>query len=224
MFGKSCLMVSKDSQFAILWRPMTLALLLFMVSCQLDYGDAPSESLDEITPDLIIRDFEYQNSEKDRIVFKILALEARVFRNRDETILREVEFMEYGEDGEILTRGTADSGVFFGKTESLDMKGNLEVHSFREDTRILADDLFWDGEKKTLSSNEDNIVQVIKSDESTLEGKGFTAEMRLGTYEFTNGVTGTITLEDDEESEEREEASIPSDDQENSQSIEAGAP
>jgi LPS export ABC transporter protein LptC len=123
---------------------------------------------------------------------------ARVFDKKNETTLDAVSFTEYNSLGEISAQGSGESVVYFGKTESAEMDGPAEFRSIEEESTILADYLYWDGSKKRLFSKDEVEVIIQGEDGSVLRGKGFEADMKLGTMRFENGVSGILEFNDEE--------------------------
>jgi len=173
--------------------PPGLLLLGFLfLSCSLDYsGSRLAEELGEEVPQTILREFVHTDVNFGRIIFVLRAREARVFPNQQETRLLDVEFTEYGPQGEVTTEGRADRAQILDQEDRIILEGGLEFFSHEQNARILAPYLEWDGNSKTLQGRFEDPVQIRREGEIDVQGRGFQADVGIGSFEFLQGVEGT---------------------------------
>jgi hypothetical protein len=123
---------------------------------------------------------------------------ARVFDKKNETSLEEVTFIEYTPEGEITSQGKGESVVFFGKTDSAEWTALLNSAQSKMRAPLVQTIFIGTDQKKRLFSKDEMEVSVQREDGSSFTGKGFEADMKLGTLRFENGVQGTLEVNDEE--------------------------
>lgn len=170
-----------------------MALLIF--SCTLDYSDADlTEELSEETPDMIIFDYESVDIRDGSPILKITAAEAEFYNSREETLLTNVEFNNY-EDDEVSTRGVTEKAVLHMKTGDASLTGQIVIESVDDDSSLTAESLYWVDSDKTLTSSSGDKVTVIDEDGSTLEGRGFSADIKRSSIHFEGEIEGEFISE-----------------------------
>jgi LPS export ABC transporter protein LptC len=164
----------------------------------LEYGNSDEDGIGDTLPNFTLENVKLQNYSGGELSYEMEAKTAKVFDKKNETTLEKVTFIEYNSLGEITAQGSGEDVVFFGNTDSAEMDGPSEFQSVEDESTIVAEYLYWDGSKKRLFSKDDVEVQVQREDGSTFQGKGFEADMKLGTVRFENGVSGTLEVDDEE--------------------------
>ncbi len=168
--------------------------------CSLDYSEGElSESMDREIPRSELETFVHTRVTRGQPRFVLGAHRARIYDDPDETLLEKAVFKEYGENGELLSQGKADRIVFQNSSEDARMTGDILVYSAREETRIAAQEILWDSDKKQLTSGGETLVSLLQNDGTKLEGRGFKADFRYNTFEFSQGVEGTYRPREEEE-------------------------
>jgi len=150
-------------------------------------------------PETRLYDFTHTVVRDGEVIFRLSASYAERYAADHRTILEDVVFQEYGEDGEILTEGTAEEAVFFEDTENADLEGGIRVYSLREETTVEAESLFWDSEKRLLTAEEDHQVSIEKDDGDQVSGTGFEADLREKSILFTGSSRGKLVVPEEED-------------------------
>ncbi|MBN1648916.1 MAG: LPS export ABC transporter periplasmic protein LptC [Spirochaetales bacterium] len=176
-------------------------------SCTLDYSrTTPSDELKEEIPNTIISNFVHTSVSNGNPVFRIQASEARSFEKQSKTVLREVYFEEYDSQREVITHGTSDKAVLFTDTENAEISGNLEFYSSKNEAWLWGNYLYWDNGKKTLTSENDELVKIKTDDGTDIEGRGFHGDLRRQEFRYSTEVKGSYESETKDEDEGKDEA------------------
>ncbi len=167
-------------------------LILLLAGCSLDYRPLEmADRLREETPDAILIDFTHTVVSGEVKVRTLQAQRAEIFDRKKETRLEKVYWVEYAEDGSMLTEAWADRAVWNQEHEDARISGNIIIHSFEERAWIYARDLSWQGAGRILSSEPSETVTLKRENGSTVQGRGFRADFRRRKVEFTGQVQGT---------------------------------
>ncbi|RKX80246.1 MAG: LPS export ABC transporter periplasmic protein LptC [Spirochaetes bacterium] len=168
-----------------------LSLLRLLFSCSLDYEKAMLvEELSEEIPDTIIYNFTQTKVIDGNIRYRVYAARAENYEKRKQTVLTDVHFREYNEEGEVITEGRADQITFFTETENAQLSGNLDFYSALEEARISGEYLIWNNERKTLSSEKQDLIKIEKDSGSKVMGRGFEADFTQKSIFFSEEVAG----------------------------------
>ena len=166
--------------------------LFFLSGCEFDYEESMiAEDLNEEVPDTVLRNFSQVMVKDSTPTFYIEAKESMSFGKRKETLFSSVHFQEYDKEGAVVTDGHADEAKMFNETESVELWGNLNFYSSREEAGLEGEYLFWDNEKSTLSGKPEDMVSIIEDSGSEISGRGFVADSKTKTIRFDNQVSGT---------------------------------
>lgn len=159
--------------------------------CRFDYeASMIAEDLDEEVPETILRNFS-QVMVKDTVpTFFIEAEESMSYGKRKETVFKTVHFQEYDKEGHVVTDGKADNAKMFNETESVELWGNLDFYSDREEASLTGEYLFWNNEESTLTGKPDDTVRIVEKDGSKISGKGFSADSTTKSIRFESQVSG----------------------------------
>lgn len=181
---------------SILTAILSILVCLYFTSCRFDYEETiMAEDLAEEVPQTILKNFS-QVMVKDSVpAFYIEAEESSTFDKKKETLFKSVLFMEYDEDGNVVTEGRADNAKMFNETESVELRGSLSFNSKREESSLNGEYLFWDNENSTLTGRDDDEIRIVDKDGSEISGKGFYANSKTKTIRFSSDVSGSMINE-----------------------------
>ena len=174
-----------------------LVQILLVAGCSLDYQQSTltGEISDDI-PDTVFISITHTIVRDGTIRFLVRADRAESYEEKKRQYLYGVEFTEFVGDGAIVTRGTADYADYRIDTEDVELTGNLSFYSTEREAWLSTDYLYWDSEERRLTSRPENPVFVRQSDGTTVQGRGFTAEMGRSLIIFERGVSGTFVKEE----------------------------
>ena len=95
---------------------------------QYDEIDLDKE-LGDIIPGNIIENFSYTSVDNGNIIFRMYSIKAESYSKRNETILNNIVFREYDLNNEIVTEGTAESGLMHTDTDDAELTGSIIIYS-----------------------------------------------------------------------------------------------
>jgi LPS export ABC transporter protein LptC len=175
-------------------------LVLFALSCSLDYEQARvAESIPGQIPETILFEFTHTVVSEGRVWVILEAKRAETYGERNEIILEDVYFREYGEEGNLLTEAWAERAVFATDSEDATVSGSIRIYSHEEQASLQAGRISWISEGRRLIADDGQTVRLQKDDGSYVEGEGFSADFRRKKLEFSSRVRGSYVREEEEE-------------------------
>jgi len=183
---------------------MCLFSLLLLLGCTFDYGESESSGSD--LPDLIMQNVEYVRVRSADPVARFQAGRAERYDKQGIMKLQNITFEQYGEHGEeINTVGMAGSASVDIETGDIFMDSGVKIEVKSEDIIIETFQLEWKDEPRTMSSGEEDEVNISRDNGTSFTGIGLRANARTRTWEFSGSAGGTYIHDDEETEEETEE-------------------
>lgn len=177
-------------------------LCALVLSCSLDYtGAYLVDEMSEEIPDSVLISFTHTAVRAGVPAFQLSAGRAAVYESRQETIMEDVRFREFDRNGEIATEGRAGEAVIFTDTENAEISGDIEFYSHAEEATFTTEYLFWDNERKRLTSREEYPVTIKEDSGSEIQGSGFEANVRKKEVTFSGPVSGRFVAEEEDGAE-----------------------
>ncbi|OHD14727.1 MAG: LPS export ABC transporter periplasmic protein LptC [Spirochaetes bacterium GWB1_48_6] len=171
-------------------KPYLAILFLVLGSCSLDYGPELAESLED-TPNLVLYGLTYNSVENGQLVYTLVSETAEEFTDKKETRVTAGTFKEFDAEGQTKVEGSAGVAQINQETKDANLDKSITLYTRTEDTRLSATKLDWRNSNKFLTSPQDEKVRVERKGNSTMEGTGFSLDMRTRTLKFTGAVEGT---------------------------------
>lgn len=175
--------------------PGALVLLALAPGCSFDYSDArveaggsgapPQVELLEVSM-LIQRDNRLELS-ADRIAS---------YPDQGYQEFSNLQFREYGPEGELRLEGQADAGRLMLDTENVDLSGTVRFYSTVEEAEITSEFLSWDSAERVLRGPAGAPVTLERDDGSRVEGRGLRVDGRRNSVTFEDGVEGVFVDEE----------------------------
>jgi LPS export ABC transporter protein LptC len=168
--------------------------VLVITACSFNYDTPPQEGNE---PDLVMKGVEYVRIETGNPVVRVRADELRRY---EKTHIMELELFYFDQFNhapedfepipEINVLGNAGKAKIETDTNNVDMENGVFVEVKSEDIRLETDELSWQDKERHLSAP--GKVNISRSDGTTMEGEGFTADTRKKTWVFEKDVDGSI--------------------------------
>lgn len=180
------------------------SLLLLLASCSFDYGD--QDGGDKSLPDIVMEDVDYMRirSADPQAHFQAERLER--YEERQLMKLQNFSFEQFGNRGEdVNAYGRAGSASVEIDTMDIRMDDGVRIEVDSEDIILETNWLEWKDQDRTLSSGEEDEVNVYQENGTSFTGVGFQADARRRTWEFSSMASGIYVHDDDEESENTDE-------------------
>jgi LPS export ABC transporter protein LptC len=183
---------------------LLFALFIFFTGCTFDYGEDSEENEDQ--PDIVMSDVEYVRIRDGDPVVRFRAEEAERYEKKQTMELRNFSFEQFENHGNgVNASGSAGNAHVNLDSGNILLENGIIIAVDSEDITMQTGTLSWQDEEHILSGAEGSIVDITRSDGTTFYGKGFTADTRSRTWEFTGGIEGTyIDNDEDDEAEEPE--------------------
>ena len=174
---------------------------LFFAACSFDYGNSQSESGKK--PDIVMENVEYVRFRSGNPQMRFQAESAERYEERQTMNLREFTFEQFENQGtEINAIGRAGEALVELDTGNISLSGGVRIEIDSEDVIMETSGLHWHDAEKQLSGWEDDEVEIYRSDGTSFIGRGFSANIRYRTWEFTAGAQGYYVDKDDDEEDE----------------------
>lgn len=173
-------------------KTLIVAACLFLAGCTVDYNN-PSEVIEksESIPDSIMRNFQLVQMKNNKPYTEITSTLTEIYDRQNKTVLHNVKFTEYSSTSkDVITSGKADTVEYFNDSEDAKLTGNLNFYSKKDEIEMFGDSLYWNDDKKNISSDIESSIRVVKDDGSKIEGYGFSANLKNSTFSFEKSVTG----------------------------------
>ena len=179
-------------------------LILLVSSCTFDYGE--QDSSERTLPDLVMQNVEYVRVRSADPIARIQAERVERYDSQGIMKLESFSFKQYGERGEeVNASGSAGFASVNINTVDIFMDGGVRLEVESEDIIIETNQLEWIDGHRTLSSGEENEVNIFQENGTHFTGIGLFIDARRRTWQFSGSVSGTYIHEDDEDEESEEE-------------------
>jgi LPS export ABC transporter protein LptC len=183
--------------------PASLTFFIFLVSlcvmgCSFDYGANNGE--DAGLPDLVMNDVEYVRVRDGDPQVRFRAELAERYEDRQLMELRNFSFEQFSGHGEdIDSTGKAAAARVELDSGNIGISGGVSLSVDSEDITIETDRLDWQDKERQLSGAPEAPVQIVRDDGTSFQGRGFKANTRSRSWEFTGPVSGVYIHEDNGE-------------------------
>jgi LPS export ABC transporter protein LptC len=175
-----------------------LIFMLLLSGCTFDYGNTAAE--DSGQPDIIMNDVEYVRVRDGDPVVRFQAQRAERYEKRQTMELRDFSFEQFGNHGEdINAAGRAGTASVELDSGNIRLGGGISIAVDSEDITIETERLDWQDKERILSGEAEGEVHILRENGTSFTGRGFTANVRSRTWEFSDGVDGTYIHDDEEE-------------------------
>ena len=176
-----------------------LSSLLFW-SCTFDYGNKESEG--DALPDLVMENVEYIRVRSADLLARIQADRFERYEKQDIMKVQNIVFEQYSEKGEeVNVHGRAGSAVVHIESADIFMDNYVSLEVITEDIILESYQLEWKDAARTISSGEEEPVNIFRENGTWFTGIGLEGNTRTRTWEFLGSVDGVYIHDDDEEEE-----------------------
>ena len=155
-------------------------------------------SIDQIAndADVLASNVELTEIVDDRIVWTLQAKQAKVYNDRKETWLKDVEVDFYDENGQKSLHLVSDEGTKNDKSGNVTARGNVQATSFVEGITLKTSELMYDAAINKIVSDKHVIIErggLITS------GDGLESNMSLTEARILRNVTTSFVSDDVEQ-------------------------
>jgi LPS export ABC transporter protein LptC len=179
--------------------PLFCSLLLFG-ACSFDYGDDEGEG--EEQPDIVMREVEYVRVRDGEPTVRFQAERAERYEQRQTMELKNFSFEQFGSGVEdVNAQGRAGAASVELDSGNIRLGEGVRIEIESEDITIETGNLDWKDEERVLAGGQYAEVNIHRADGTSFTGRGFSANARSRTWEFSAGVEGSYFYEDEDEEE-----------------------
>ena len=183
---------------------LIFAILLFS-ACSFDYS-AGAESEKKGKADIVMEKIEYVRVRRGDPLVRFQAEYAERWEDRQIMEFRDFSFEQLEDHGETINaEGSAGSAEVQIGSGDITLSGGVRINIESEDIIIRTAGLEWKDKEKLLSGGEQDNVDIQRSDGTSFSGRGFHADMRNRTWNFSGEVKGTYVEKEDGEAEGKRE-------------------
>jgi LPS export ABC transporter protein LptC len=183
--------------FSIIRGAAVLLSFFSLWGCSFDYGMAGMEGE---YPDLVMEDTDYVRVRDGDPVVRIKAKQVERYDKRQTMELKNFSFEQFEDHGaKVNAVGQAGTAAVDLNSGDVRLGGKVTISVDSEDLIIETDTIEWKDKERSLTSQEDIAVDIYRSDGTSFTGKGFSANLRSRTWNFSGGAEGIYTQDDDEE-------------------------
>lgn len=176
--------------------------LIFFAGCSLKYGTNYQD--EDNVPEFVFTDANYSRYENNQKTLNLSASRLEQYSDGKSMYAKDVDFQVMDKEGNLLTQGSCALLSSNTDTEEYTLYDNIEIENKKDDIKVSADTLRWNGKTEQLTSSRNDTV-TIKKGNTTIQGSGFSASGVSKKFLFNGVVTGQyISDEDGEQIEENQ--------------------
>lgn len=170
---------------------LLISIVCLLAGCTINYNEQGQVKKSEEIPDSVMENFNLVQMKNNSPFTVVKADRTEIYNSKNKTLLYNIEFTEYdSEDQRVITKGNAGLVEYDNETENAQLTKGLNFYSESEEIDITGEEIYWTKETKTIESNMEDSIKVVKEDGSVIEGYGFKADLKNSTFSFKKGVTG----------------------------------
>ena len=158
---------------------LIITLLFLLASCSFVEDEEVHEKA--VLPDIILEGAEYTLGQDGNSPVYIESSRMTLYSRDNRAIVENMKFVSYNEDGTPAIEGSADYGEIDTENETMDLNGNVTLRQSDGDMSIEAESLYFDTEKEEITAEG---TVSVSSEDGTLRGSGFAADLREKLYSF----------------------------------------
>jgi LPS export ABC transporter protein LptC len=196
VFGTATLNVLGIGNFHFIGAARWLFYALLLTACSFDYG--ANDGSDSGRPDIVMENINYARVRGGDLLARFHAERAERWEERQTMELERFTFEQMEDHGKTVNV-EGNAGVAAIQLDSGDMvlSGGVKIRIESEDVIINTPWIEWKDKEKTITGNEDDEVDIQRSDGTNFSGRGFSADIRSRTWNFSGEVKGTYVEKDD---------------------------
>lgn len=169
---------------------LSLLMILTLFSCSFVENEQDRKD-PKVHPDLSLYNTTYKVGRPDGNPFIIEADLIELYDKDNKAIGTGISFTRYNDEGELDLTGTCDSIDINTKYEDATLTGNVKLNIEKEGLLVQSMKVSWDNATSILDTG-DGDVTVVWDNGNTIEGIGFTANLRTRVFELGKIKNGVI--------------------------------
>lgn len=190
--------------FRIFFSTITFILILFFLSCSLNYGT--EENSESTIPEFNFTNAVFSRYSNNKKTMEVNAEAIEQYKSDGNTYAKNADFVTFSNKGETTTSGVCDLLSADVDNEQYNLFDNININIYDKNITLDAQVLHFDGKTEQLTGSFEDEVSISK-DDTTLKGTAFSASGISNTFSMISGVEGQIIQNESEKSESDEENS-----------------
>lgn len=166
-------------------------LLITLSSCSVE-STIPLSAKSYEFPDLSLTDAIYIFGRSGERPLTITADEIAFYEKSNQAKLTGLTFLQTDEHGTLILSGHADQATVNTLTNDATLMGSVVLNQNKEEFTLETESLHWQHENQLLTSSESEGVHITFDGGQTIEGGGFTGNLKTGTYRFSAPTQGVL--------------------------------
>jgi LPS export ABC transporter protein LptC len=170
----------------------------FFCACTFDYGVSSGEGGNR--PDMEMDNVEYTRVRDGDPQVRFRAERAERWEKQKSMELEQFSFEQFEDSGETINvQGRAGTASVELDSGNIELRSGVSITVDSEDITIETEGLNWNDGDHTLQGLVEDEVILHRPDGTVFSGRGFAADTRNRTWQFSGAVSGTYVHEDDED-------------------------
>lgn len=169
--------------------------IFFFTSCSF----APENTLDSTRPadfpDMRLENTRYLLGLEGLQPIQIRAAIIEIYREDQQAYITDASFTQNDAHENLLFSGNFGFAVIDTNTNNLEMSKGVHIENHRDIFTIVADQLNWNNEERTVLGERDTLVTLTMHEHDILQGTGFTGDLKTATFEFLRMEKGRLHYE-----------------------------
>ncbi len=159
----------------------------FLISCSLKYGSATYD--ENSIPEFTFNNATYITYEDNVETMNLETEKMEQYKDGSSTYAKNVQFTISDKDGSVTTKGKCGLLGSNSDEKKYTLFDNIEIENLKDDIKLSADSLKWNGKTEQLTGSRTDLVTIQKGN-TIIQGSGFSASAVSRKYAFTGVVTG----------------------------------
>lgn len=172
-------------------------------SCSLSYR-TQSKDVEENVPDLTFSDTNFTRYEDTRKTIVFTADKIEQYNDGTTMYAKNMSFSIFDKDGKEDSSGSCNLMSANTGKGIYELFDNIEIKNNSREIILKANALRWNEKTEQIIGSATDTVSLIKNN-TTLEGKNFSASAISNSFSFNGNVAGNVVTEDVTENEEAEQ-------------------
>lgn len=170
---------------------------LALLSCSLNYLSSASD-VEERVPELVFIDATFTRYENRVRTIDFSASQIEQYSKGAKFFAENADFTIFDQENKVETTGKCGLLSADNKNEIYEFFDGIHITNAPREIELTAEALRWNKKTEQLTGSLSDTLSIFKNDTS-VQGKGFSASAITNSFSFENGLSGIITAKDDED-------------------------
>ncbi len=179
--------------------PISLLIMLaFTISCSFEYEQLLTDDQKQEIPDVSLYTISERVYDEGEQILELRSDRVQVFEKQGIHKIMGLSFTHFDDDGDIAVRGSSGFASRDLNNDDILLSETVDIYITENSYRIRGEEFLFSPEQNLIWAAPDIFVELLKDDGTSLQGRGFIADLLLQEIRFENGVRGILIDEEDE--------------------------